>query len=98
MYGRSVANAQQNDKARRARSLRITGVIGLLAAVLFLFAAGWVPAAFLVVLSAGNLLSAGPVAATGVAPNWARALIIVGGVGFVVAIIVTTISLMNLSG
>lgn len=93
-----MANAQQNDRARRARSLRITGVIGLLAAVLFFFAAGWVPAAALVVLSVGNLLAAGPVSATGIAPNWARALIIVGGVGFVVAIIVTTIQLMNATG
>lgn len=92
-----MTNAQQHDRAKRARSLRITGVIGLLAAVLFYFAAGWIPAAFLVVLSGGNLLSAAPVAATGVAPNWARALIIVGGVGFVVSIIVTTVMLMNAS-
>jgi len=98
VYGRAVANAQQKDRARRARSLLITGVIGLLAAVLFYFAAGWIPAASLVVLSAGNLLSARPVASTGVAPVWARALIIVGGVGFVVSIIVTTITLMNASG
>jgi hypothetical protein len=81
VYGRAVANAQQNDKVRRARTLRITGVVGVAAALLFFFAAGWIPAAFLVLLSAGNLLSAGPVASTGVAPNWARALIIVGGRG-----------------
>lgn len=90
-----MANAQEKDRTRRARSLRITGIIGLLAAVLFYFAAGWIPALALVILSAGNLLSAGPVASTGVAPVWARALIIVGGVGFVVSIIVTTIMLMN---
>ena len=59
-----MTNAQQSDRAKRARSLRITGVIGLLAAVLFYFAAGWIPAAALVVLSGGNLLSAGPVAAS----------------------------------
>ncbi|TCK20002.1 hypothetical protein [Pseudonocardia endophytica] len=92
-----MANADATDRARRARSLRITGVIGLLAAVLFFFAAGWIPAVALVVLSAGNLLAAGPVASTGVAPDWARALIIIGGVGFVVSIIVTTIMLMNAS-
>ena len=93
-----VTNAQEKDKARRARSLRITGIIGLLAAVLFLFAAGWIPAAFLVILSVGNLLSASPVSSTGVAPNWMRALIIVGGVGFVVSIVVTTIGLVMAQG
>ncbi|MDQ4119298.1 MAG: hypothetical protein M3235_20410 [Actinomycetota bacterium] len=93
-----MANAQQNDRARRARSLRIAGVVGLLAAVLFLVAAGWVPAVALVVLAAGNLLSAGHVAATGVAPDWARAVIIIGGVGFVVSIVVTTIMLVNAGG
>lgn len=93
-----MANAQQNDRARRARSLRITAAVGLAAAVLFFFSAGWIPALALVVLSVGNLVSAGPVASTGVAPNWARALIIVGGAGFVVAIVITTIQLVMASG
>ncbi|MDN5915875.1 MAG: hypothetical protein L0I76_12305 [Pseudonocardia sp.] len=76
---------------KRARTLRLTGVIGLVAAVLLVVTANYLAGLMLGVLGVGNLLAAGPVAATGKVPTPIRIVIIVGGAGFVVAMLAGTI-------
>ena len=86
-----MTDAGPDERARRARTLRITGAIGLVAAVLFLITSGVLAGVTLAVLGTGNLLAAKPVSETGRVPTPVRIMIIVGGVGFVVVMLGSTI-------
>lgn len=90
-YRPPVTDTRPVEWKKRARTLRVTGVLGLLAAVLLLITANFLPGLMLGVLGVGNLLAAKPVATTGQVPTPVRITIVVGGAGFVIAMLAGTV-------
>jgi hypothetical protein len=78
-----VADADQLNWAKRARTHRFSGVIGLCLAVASVFLFGLVPALCMAVLGMSNLTAAAAVEQSGEVPRGLRIAMIVSGVGFV---------------
>ncbi|RZT88804.1 hypothetical protein EV383_5753 [Pseudonocardia sediminis] len=72
---------------KRARRLRLTGIVVLLAAAALIVSANFLGGLLVALLGVGNMLAAGSVATTGTVPASTRALIVVGGAGFVVVMV-----------
>ena len=77
-------NEIEEERARKARSHLFSGVaafvVGLIAVPVF----GWLPALAMVIFGAGAVLASRTVRRDGEVAPAARALMIVGGVGFAV--------------
>ncbi|MBW0103603.1 hypothetical protein [Pseudonocardia sp. KRD291] len=86
-----MTSARPVQWRKRARTLRLTGAVVLAAAVLLIASANFLGGLLVAMLGVGNLLAAKPVATTGTVPRSSRILILVGGVGFVVAMLAGTV-------
>ena len=77
-----MADAEQGKWAKRARTHRFSGVIGLCLAVASVFLFGLPPALFMAVLGMSNLTAAATVEQTGEVPHGLKYRVIVSGIGF----------------
>lgn len=73
-----------DERARRSRAHLFSGVAALVVGAVAVFAFGWLTGVAMALVGAGNLLAAREVRRDGEVTPTARALIVVGGVGFAV--------------
>lgn len=71
-----------DERARRSRAYLFSGVAALVVAVLAVLAFGWLAGLAMALVGGGNLLAVRDVRRDGEITPAARALIVVGGLGF----------------
>ena len=80
-----------DEHARRARAHLFSGVAALVVAVVAVPTFGWLAALAMVLVGVGNLLARRDVRRDGEISPGARAVIVVGGLGFAVVCVVLAI-------
>ena len=79
-----MASTRPVEWRKRARRLRLAGIVVLVAAAVLIITANVLGGLLVGVLGVGNMIAAKEFAATGEIPRQAQVLVLVGGTGFVV--------------